>query len=124
MPVGILQTAPGFTKQMYEQVGEKMFGNFRFSPEAAPDGLIVHSAGPGENGWYVYGIWESREHFQRFLDEKLMPAMGEVMGDQPMPEDAQPQFFEIDNLVVARSGALARTALAAQAQSCGKARAG
>jgi hypothetical protein len=41
------------------------------------------------------------EAFQRFMDERLMPAVGEMMGDQPPPPGAEPQFFEIDVLVVA-----------------------
>jgi hypothetical protein len=33
------------------------------------------------------------------MDEKLMPAVRELMGDQQPPEEARPQFFEIDVLV-------------------------
>src|SRR3954451_18294111 len=52
---------------------------------------IIHSAGPAEGGWYIYDIWESREAFQRFMDEKLGPASGQVFGDGPPPPGSEPQ---------------------------------
>src|SRR5690349_14825690 len=98
MPVGVLQMTPGGTKEQYEQVGEKMFGvrSSEFDSAEAPDGLLMHTAGPTEGGWYVYDVWQSREHVQRFFEGRLMPALQEVgapMGDPP-------QFFEIESLVV------------------------
>jgi hypothetical protein len=100
MAVAMLQTAEMFTKEMYDQVNEKMFGHSRPGPEDAPDGLIVHSAGEAEGSWYVYDIWESQDAFQRFMDETLGPAIREVMGDQEPPPDAAPQFFQIEVLVI------------------------
>jgi hypothetical protein len=101
MPVGVLQALSGGTEEQYEQIGEKMFGvrSSDFSSAEAPDGLIIHSAGPTEDGWYVYDIWESQAHFERFVQERLMPAMQELGA----PPGAQPQFFEIHNLVVTRA---------------------
>src|SRR5205814_10388633 len=52
MAVGMLQTAEMFTREMYDQVTEKMFGHSSpMRPEESPEGLIVHSAGQGEGGW-------------------------------------------------------------------------
>lgn len=102
MAIGMLQAWEGFTKEMYDGVTQAMYGHTPIRAEEAPEGLIVHSAGQGQGGWYVYDIWESREAFERFMEEKLMPAAREVMGDQPMPEEARPQFFGVDVLVVKR----------------------
>jgi hypothetical protein len=98
MPIGVLQMTSGGTKEQYEQVGKKMFGveSSDFSSAAAPDGLIMHSAGPTEDGWYAYDIWESRDHVQRFFQERLMPALQELGA----PMGSPPQIFEIYNLVV------------------------
>ncbi len=53
--------------------------------------------GQSEQGWYVYDIWESKEHFQRFVENKLGPALQEVSaGGSSQPE---PQFFPIETLV-------------------------
>ena len=100
MPVGMLQTGEIFTKEMYDQVTDKMFGHSPMRPEESPEGLIVHSAGTAEGSWYVYDIWESKEAFQRFMDEKLDPAVREVMRDQQLPPEAAPQFFQIEVLVI------------------------
>ena len=81
MAVGVLTAAPEFTKQIYDDVTEKMFGHpAPMREDESPEGLIVHSAGQGEQGYYVYDVWESREAFERFMEEKLGPALEEVMG--------------------------------------------
>jgi hypothetical protein len=64
--------------------------------EDAPEGLIIHSAGQSEQGFYVYDIWESREHFQRFAETRLGPAVRELM---PQAQPPEPQFYEIETLV-------------------------
>ena len=102
MPVGMLQTLQGVTKEQYDQVNEKMFGQSPPPADKAPDGLIVHSAGPTQGGWYIYDIWESREAFQRFMDDKLQAALRQVFGDQPPPSGSEPQFFEIESLAAPR----------------------
>ena len=72
MAVGVLTAAPAFTKQTYDDVTEKMFGHpSPMREDEAPEALIVHSAGQGEQGYYVYDVWESREAFERFMEEKL-----------------------------------------------------
>jgi hypothetical protein len=100
MAVGVLTAGPGATKQIYDDVTEKMFGHAPpMREDEAPEGLIAHSAGQGEQGYYVYDIWESREAFERFMKEKLGPALAEVM-DGPPPEGGGPQYFPIDVLVI------------------------
>jgi hypothetical protein len=71
MAVGMLQMLQGGTKEQYDQVNEAMFGQSRPSSDQVPEGLIIHSAGPAEGGWYIYDIWESREAFERFMDGQL-----------------------------------------------------
>jgi hypothetical protein len=77
--------------QIYDDVTEKMFGHpAPMREDESPEGLIVHSAGQGEQGYYVYDVWESREAFERFMEEKLGPALAEVMGGPP-PESGAPR---------------------------------
>jgi hypothetical protein len=101
MAVGVLAAAPEFTRQVYDNITEKMFGHSPMRADEAPEGMILHSAGQGEQGFYVYDVWESREAFDRFMEERLGPAMAEVMGG-PTPEEGAPQFFPIDVLVTPR----------------------
>src|ERR671916_1594684 len=43
----------------------------------SPVGLIVHTAGfAPDNVFRVFGVWESADDLQRFLDEHLMPTIG------------------------------------------------
>jgi hypothetical protein len=101
MAVGMLQMLQGTTKGQYEQVNQKLFGQPTPATDQLPQGLIMHSAGPVENGWYIYDVWESREDFRRFMDGPLGDAVGEIFGDQPPPPGSEPQFFEIESLAVA-----------------------
>jgi hypothetical protein len=97
MAVGMLLAGPGVTEESYKQLTEKMFGSYPMTTDKAPDGLIIHSAGNSEQGFYVYDIWESKEHFERFLESKLGPAVQELgAGADGSPT---PQFFGIDTLV-------------------------
>ncbi|TML07360.1 MAG: hypothetical protein E6F94_12460 [Actinobacteria bacterium] len=102
MAVGMLQMMQGVTKQQYDQVNEAMFGQSPPSADQVPEGLIIHTAGPTDNGWYIYDVWESREAFQRFVDDQLQAAVGQVFGDQPPPPGSEPQFFEIESLAAPR----------------------
>ena len=52
-----------------------------------PAGLILHSASPADGGMVIVDVWESQEAFDRFAEERLEPALREVMGGDP-PEGA------------------------------------
>ena len=96
MAVGMLLAGEGVTEDSYKQLTEAMFGNYPMRDDQSPEGLLVHTAGQADQGWYIYDIWQSPEHFQRFAEEKLGPAMetlGAGGGAQP-----QPQFFPIETL--------------------------
>jgi hypothetical protein len=98
MAVGMLLAAPEFTRQVYDDITEKMFGHSPMRADETPEGLIMHSAGQSDQGYYAYDVWESREAFESFMKERLGPAMAEVMAGPP-PEGG-PQFFPIDVLVI------------------------
>jgi hypothetical protein len=100
MAVGMLLAGPGVTEESYKQLTETMFGTFPMSQEQSPDGLIIHSAGQSDQGYYVYDIWESKEHFQRFLEAQLGPAVQALGADAAGAPT--PQFFEIGTLVWGR----------------------
>lgn len=50
-----------------------------------PDGLILHVAGPTDEGVRVIDVWESEEAWQRFRTERLDPAIA-ALGGPPRPE--------------------------------------
>jgi len=95
--VGVLRELPGVNEKQYQQVSKKLFGQHPAKPDRAPDGMLLHSAGPHRGGWYVYDIWETADQFRRFDQEKLAPAVQEIAGDGLVRPE--PQFFEISSLV-------------------------
>lgn len=38
---------------------------------SVPDGLVLHAAGPTEEGFRIIGVWESEEAWNRFRAERL-----------------------------------------------------
>ena len=97
MAVGVFMTMPGVKQKQYEQINKKLFGHYPFHAGDAPDGLLVHSAGPAADGWYVYDIWETKDKFNRFGEQRLGPAVRETIGASY--DERRPDFYEIANLV-------------------------
>jgi hypothetical protein len=73
MAIGLrLKFADG-TQEQYEAVHAQI--DVDANP---PEGLIFHSAGPIEGGWGIIDFWESRGHFDRFLESRLGPGIHEL----------------------------------------------
>jgi hypothetical protein len=65
-------------------------------PGGLPDGQIYHAAGPSDGGILIAAVWESKEHADRFVQEKLLPSMPVEGGFTGQPEE---RTAEIVNLV-------------------------
>ena len=52
-------------------------------PQAAPEGLLIHTAGFDHDAgmFRIFDVWESREHADRFMTEKLNPIIERMMGE-------------------------------------------
>jgi hypothetical protein len=95
MAVVVSAVAPGLTADMYEAVsGRAMSG------DQLPEGCQLHIAGPIEQGWRVITVWDSREAFARFREERLLPAVREVAGDAG-PADVEPEVNPVHKLITA-----------------------
>jgi hypothetical protein len=64
------------------------------------EGLLVHVAGQGQNGFRVVDVWESEEAFRRF-GEKLLPVL------QAIGVEGQPEVYLAHTLVSTAPVALA-----------------
>jgi hypothetical protein len=66
-----------------------------------PDGLILHLFTETPQGTHVVDVWESAEHFERFRDGQLMPAMGKVMSERGIAMEAAPEptFTEAHDVI-------------------------
>jgi hypothetical protein len=62
-----------------------------------PAGMLVHTAGFTGNGFRIFEVWESREDYERFVEERLMPLIQEVAP----ADDRQPQqtIYELHNFM-------------------------
>jgi hypothetical protein len=73
--------------------------------ENPPDGLILHTFTVTPEGVHIVDVWESAAHYDRFRDERLMPAMGKVMAERGVPMDGPPpapQFADAFDVIVGR----------------------
>ena len=48
-----------------------------------PDGLVARYAGMRDGKLSVVAIWDSREHAERFMSERLGPGLRRLFGDVP-----------------------------------------
>ena len=65
-----------------------------------PEGLIVHAAGEENGKWRSVDVWESQAAYEKFREERLMPAVREAMGEEAVSAGPPPQeSFEVKHLV-------------------------
>ena len=85
MAVVVVNEIPQGNQTFYDEV------NARVLPDGQlPGGCQVHIAGPSGGGWRVITVWDSEEQFQQFRNEKLIPALKEVGGDDFVAPSIQP----------------------------------
>ena len=53
--------------------------------EPLPEGLVLHVAGPTEEGFRVISVWTNEHAWRRFHDERLAPAIA-ALGGPARPE--------------------------------------
>ena len=64
-----------------------------------PEGMIVHTAGFTEDGTFrIFDVWEDSDSMNRFDEERLGPAIQEVMGGDGGEPDRTAQY-ELHHLV-------------------------
>ena len=61
-------------------------------PTEWQDGCYAHGAGNHNGGLRVVELWESRDHWEKFLQERLQRGIGEALGERARP----PQITEVE----------------------------
>jgi hypothetical protein len=65
-----------------------------------PDGLILRAAGEVDGRWKAVSIWESKDAFERFHHERIMPAVEEALGEDMAAAGPPPtEWFEVKYLM-------------------------
>ncbi|MDX6647004.1 MAG: hypothetical protein QOK40_2731 [Miltoncostaeaceae bacterium] len=94
MPVAVILDFPGGTLEQYDQVIEKM--GFTKGGAGAPGGLF-HWVTKSDDGIRVVDVWEDRETFERFAEEKIGPVTQEV----GIPAPPRIRFCDVHNHLTA-----------------------
>jgi hypothetical protein len=90
MAVGITLEFKGATLDQYDDIVRKM----GLTPGGrTPPGGMFHWVTKTNEGFFVTDVWESREVFERFAEEKIGPLSQEAgIADQP-----KITFYEVHN---------------------------
>ena len=87
MKFAIIHHFPGGTKENYEASIAAVH-----PANGLPDGQIFHAAGASPGGWTIIAVHESKQSWEKFRDEILLPGMqAGIVGGFPTP----PQETEI-----------------------------
>jgi selenophosphate synthase len=65
-------------------------------PGRLPEGQTYHAAGPTDGGFLIAAVWDSKEHAERFVQEKLIASMPIEGGFEGQPDE---RAAEITNLL-------------------------
>jgi hypothetical protein len=90
MAIVLVHEGPTVTQENYDKTVEKLTGGktkMESFSDWPVDGILVHSAGEGPNGFRVVDVWESQEAVDAF-GETLGPILAEVGITDP------PQMYE------------------------------
>ena len=71
MAYGVVHTFAGGTKEQYEA----SVGAVHPADGSLPPGQLSHIAGPSADGWTIVAIHDSKENWETFRDDVLMPKM-------------------------------------------------
>ena len=94
MAYGIVHHVPGGTQEQYEAT----LAAVHVGEGRLPDGQLFHAAGPSAGGWTITAVHESKESWERFRDDILMPTFQKgIQGGFTTPP--QETAFEVYKLL-------------------------
>ncbi len=98
MAYGVVHQFPGGTKEQYEA----SIAAVHPDRNSLPEGQIFHAAGPSNGGWTIIAVHESKQSWETFRDNILMPRMnaGITGGFESPPQETT---FDVDNFQGAHS---------------------
>lgn len=89
MEYGVTHKFSGGTTEQYDALAAAVH-----PPDGLPEGQLHHYAGPTDDGWIVVAIHDSKESWDRFHNETLLPGLEEV-GDKGLPGPPEETTFEV-----------------------------
>jgi hypothetical protein len=83
-----------FYDAMHAEIGR------RTAAAGGVDGMLLHVGRETRNGFQITEVWETKELYDRFNAEIVGPALAELSGGQPPPQEPAVEEFEPRGLVV------------------------
>jgi len=92
MGFGVVHSFAGGTREQYEA----SIGAVHPADGTLPAGQVFHVAGPSTGGWTIVAIHDSKESWERFRNDILIPTMSQGIegGFEGPPEETT---FEVHN---------------------------
>ncbi len=100
--------AVAYVQEFAVEEGNWSTANYDFAKEQIGNdpiaGLIVHTAGFDKDAkvFRIMDVWESREHAERFIAERVQPMMEQGRESLPDPDHATPPtreaFYELHDV--------------------------
>jgi heme-degrading monooxygenase HmoA len=82
---------PGEAEQLYDPLNREL----GVGKSKLPEGLIHHFATRTKDGFNIFEVWDSQEAFNRFANDRLLPALQKLVGEQA--SQIQPTFGQLHN---------------------------
>jgi hypothetical protein len=93
MAVAVLVQSQEITPEGYDAVQQKL-GDER------PEGALARVAGSVAGGFRVFSVWESQEHYERFREERLLPAIREAIGEEAAAGPSDAEIYELHDVAL------------------------
>jgi hypothetical protein len=94
MAYAIIHHFPGATREQYDA----SLAAVHVSQDRLPDGQIFHAAGPSNGGWTVMAVHDSKESWERFRDNTLLPQLKRGI-EGGFHEPPQEETFELYKVI-------------------------
>ncbi len=93
MAYGIIHFFAGGTKEQYDAV----LAAVHPSDGGLPEGQLFHAAGSSSGGWTIMAAHDTKESWEKFRDDILMPAMqaGIEGGFSTPPEETEIDLYNV-----------------------------
>jgi hypothetical protein len=88
-----------YTTNVGVEAYDEVVTNIRFHDDL-PDGLVVHTAAvTGDGRMRIFDVWQSREAYEHFDEDRLRPAIVELLGQAYADHGFDLEVHDLHSLV-------------------------
>lgn len=93
MAVAVVVQSQEITAEGFDAVQAKL-------GDEPPEGVLARTAGAVGGGFRVFSVWESQEHYERFREERLLPAIREAIGEEAAAGPSGAEIYELHDIFI------------------------